>query len=55
MLSDQQRSEALFKCGFCGFVYGREEEAQECELNCVKDALSLMELKELLAGRLATS
>jgi hypothetical protein len=46
MLGEQQRSEALFKCGFCGFVYGKEEEAQECELNCVKHALSLVKLKE---------
>ena len=46
MLSEQQSSEVQFKCGFCGFVYGELEEAQECELNCVTRALSLVELKE---------
>jgi hypothetical protein len=46
MLSEQQRAEAEFKCGFCGFVYGEFKEAQECELICVTRALSLVELKE---------
>jgi rubredoxin len=46
MLSEQHRTEAQFKCGFCGFVYVEFEEAQECELNCVTRALSLVELKE---------
>ena len=46
MRSDQQRAGALFKCGFCGFVYWEQEEAKKCELNCVTHALSLVELKE---------
>jgi hypothetical protein len=47
MLSDQGRAgEMRFKCGFCGFVYRRVEEAEECELNCVTHALGLVKLKE---------
>jgi hypothetical protein len=46
MLREQQRAEVQFRCGFCGFVYGEREEAQECELNCVTRALSLVELKQ---------
>jgi len=46
MLSDEQRAEVQFKCGFCGFVYRELEEAEQCELDCVTRALSLVELKE---------
>jgi hypothetical protein len=46
MLSDLGRAEVQFTCGFCGFVYRELEEAQQCELNCVTRALSLIELKE---------